>query len=66
MRQGRPISPFLFLTVVELLAIIVIQNPNLNGITIFDREINKSQLADDTTKYQIKSVKSVKLKLQLI
>ncbi len=48
-RQGCPISPFLFLIVVELLAISVEKNPNLLGITLFNREIKISQLADDTT-----------------
>jgi len=35
-RQGCPISPFLFLIVVELLAISIIKNPNLHGITSFN------------------------------
>ncbi len=48
-RQGCPISPFLFLIVVELLEISVEKNPNLLGITLFNREIKISQLADDTT-----------------
>lgn len=47
-RQGCPISPFLFILVVELLSINIARNPDLKRISIFDREIKTSQLADDT------------------
>lgn len=42
----------------ELLAISVVKNPNLHGMTLFHRETKISQLADDTTlkdKNQIKN-----------
>ncbi|XDV29131.1 hypothetical protein PO909_032284 [Leuciscus waleckii] len=48
-RQGCPISPFLFLLAVELLSIVILQNPSLEGISIFSKEFKISQLADDTT-----------------
>ncbi len=48
-RQGCPISPFLFILVTELLSLSIMHNQNLKGISIFDREIKISQLADDTT-----------------
>ncbi|MGL6187535.1 MAG: reverse transcriptase domain-containing protein [Holosporales bacterium] len=48
-RQGCPISPFLFILVTELLSLSILRNHNLKGITICDREIKISQLADDTT-----------------
>lgn len=48
-RQGCPLSPFLFLFVVETLSIDILHNNNLVGINIFNREIRISQLADDTT-----------------
>lgn len=47
-RQGCPISPFLFILVTELLSLNIIYERNLEGISIFDREIKISQLADDT------------------
>jgi len=48
-RQGCPISPFLFILVTELLSLSIIHEQSLEGISIFDREIKISQLADDTT-----------------
>lgn len=47
-RQGCPISPFLFLLVTELLALGIKHDLDLKGLTIFDKEIKISQLADDT------------------
>ena len=57
-RQGCPISPFLFLIVVELLSLKVLNSPNIHGLSIFQKEIRITQLADDTAlfmrdKYQI-------------
>uniref|UniRef100_A0A671UBE6 Reverse transcriptase domain-containing protein n=1 Tax=Sparus aurata TaxID=8175 RepID=A0A671UBE6_SPAAU len=48
-RQGCPISPFLFLLVTELLSISIVNNEKFEGISIFGRELQISQLADDTT-----------------
>ncbi len=64
-RQGCPISPFLFLIVVELLAISVEKNPNLLGITLFNREIKISQLADDTTLF-LKDKNLIKNAIKLV
>lgn len=47
-RQGCPVAPFLFLLVVECLAIFVKNNFEIKGIQIFGREIKITQLADDT------------------
>ena len=47
-RQGCPLSPFLFLLVTELLALSILNDSDLKGLTIFEREIKISQLADDT------------------
>lgn len=47
-RQGCPFSTFLFLLAVELLSIYIRNDTNLKGITIFNREIKITQLADDT------------------
>lgn len=47
-RQGCPISCFLFLVVAELLFLNISCNPNIQGLTIFNRVVKISQLADDT------------------
>lgn len=47
-RQGCPISPFLFLLVAELLNLYIVHCSNIEGIQITDRTILISQLADDT------------------
>jgi hypothetical protein len=41
--------PFLFNLVVALLSLDTLNNANLDGLTIFNKEIKISQLADDTT-----------------
>ena len=49
MRQGDPLSPYLFLLAVEILAIAVRDNFSIKGITIEDEETKLLQYADDTT-----------------
>ncbi len=48
-RQGCPITPFLFLLVVELLLIDIVNNDEIQGRNIFDNVLKISQLADDST-----------------
>jgi len=48
-RQGDPLSPYLFLLAVETLATVVRENFNIKGITIEGEETNILQYADDTT-----------------
>lgn len=64
-RQGCPISPFLFLLVAELLSIYILNNHNILGLKIFDREIKISQLADDTALF-LRDKKQVKTALECI
>ncbi len=45
-RQGFPVSPYLFLLVSQLLSSYIKSSP-IRGITIVDREIQFTQLADD-------------------
>ena len=48
-RQGCPISPYLFIVSVEVLAISIRTNKKIKGIQVGPIEIKISQLADDTT-----------------
>ena len=53
-RQGRPISPYLFSLCTQILASHISNSP-LKGISIAEKEIVISQLADDTTIFLKKS-----------
>ena len=48
-RQGCPLSPYLFILAVELLACKIRQDEEIHGITIFRKEFKIGQFADDTT-----------------
>ena len=47
-RQGDPLSPYLFLLVVEVLANVIRQDSNIKGITVSGEHIKLLQYADDT------------------
>ena len=48
-RQGCPLSPYLFVLSVEIMAEAFRRNNNIRGITINNNEIKLRQYADDTT-----------------
>ena len=48
-KQGDPLSPYLFLICAEILSLMVRQNKSTHEIKILDEEILLSQFADDTT-----------------
>ena len=48
-RQGCPLSPYLFILCIEILAEKVRTCQNIKGIKVFGQEIKISQYADDTT-----------------
>ena len=59
MRQGCPLSAYLFILAVEILAIQIRSSNNIKGIQIADAEIKISQLADDTSLF-IRDTESIK------
>ena len=48
-RQGCPLSPYLFVLSVEVLAKAIRENKSIKGIFVNSKEIKLSQYADDTT-----------------
>ena len=64
-RQGCPISAYLFIIAVELLAIEIRANKSIEGIKISDFEIKITQMADDTTVYVL-NLKSMEKLLEVL
>lgn len=64
-RQGCPLSPYLFIIAVEILANAIRKNKTINGIKVDGTEFKLSQLADDTTLY-LANFTSVKIALDII
>ena len=48
-RQGDPLSPYLFITAVDILARIMIQKNNVKGFQIYSKKIKMTQYGYDLT-----------------
>jgi hypothetical protein len=64
-RQGCPLSAYLFIVVVEILAIKIRNNKDIKGINIGNSEVKVVQMADDTTSF-LKDSESLKVLLDTL
>ena len=64
-RQGGPLSPYLFVVAVEVLALALRQENSIKGVKINKTEIKLLQYANDTTCF-ISNIKSAKLFLKML
>ena len=65
-RQGDPLSPYLFILATEIMAAAIKRHKDINGIKVDDSEYLISQLADDTTLMLENSEKSFNATLDLV
>ena len=64
-KQGDPISPYLFILGAEIMSVALRNNENIKGIKVGNDEIKLAQFADDTTVF-LKDTHSVKTTLDLL
>ena len=64
-RQGCPLSPYLFILSAEVLSNKIRQESNVRGIKVFGKEIKLSQFADDTTLFNA-DIESLERALKII
>ena len=65
-RQGCPLSPYLFILSAEILAKAIRKNADIKGLLVKDTEIKLSQYADDTTLILDGSEKSLSEALRIL
>ena len=65
-RQGCPLSPYLFVLSVEVLANTIRRDTSIKGISISQNEVKLSQYADDTTLILDGSKDTLKASLKVI
>lgn len=65
-RQGCPLSPYLFILCIELLSNQVIRNEDIKGITIGEKEYKTSLFADDASFIMDGSRKSFETLIKLM
>ena len=64
-RQGCPLSPYLFILSAEVLSNKIRQESNVRGIKVFGKEIKLSQFADDTTLFNA-DIESLERALKIV
>ena len=58
-RQGCPLSPYLFILCIELLSYEISHNTNIRGVNIAGKEVKESLFADDATFFLLMVQKSL-------
>ena len=64
-RQGCPLSPYLFILSAEVLSNKIRQDSNVRGIKVLGKEIKLSQYADDTTLFNA-DIESLEMALKIV
>ena len=65
-RQGDPLSPYLFILCTEILARTILSNSDIKGLKVDDSEFILTQLADDTSFFLENNEQSFKTCLQTL